>query len=323
MLPLRLIMAGDEQPLIEVTSAVDTSRITIGDRITYTISIDYADSLRIERPGEGINLGQFEIKDYRIHDPLEKNQRINQKFEYVISVFDTGTFIIPPFPVAYFPSALTEEYKIIEASAITIYVESVLAGGDNQLRDIKPPIDIPYDYIFLISVAVAVILILIAVYLGYRLYRKRKESGYLFSPPPPPRPAHEIALESIDRLLAKNLLQAGEIKQFYIEISEILRLYIEGRYYIHALEETSTEIINELRKQDLTESVFNLAREALSLADLVKFAKYKPADQENKQIVEWVRSFVEETMLVYNQATEYPLKKDYQEQTVNEETTSD
>ena len=308
LFPMGFIVAEDEQPLIEVTSAVDTSRITIGDRITYTISIDYADSLRIERPGEGVNLGQFEIKDYQIYDPIEDKNRINQKFEYVISVFDTGTFVIPPFPVAYFHSDSIGDYSIIEASAITIYVESVLGSGDNQLRDIKPPIDIPYDYMFLISAVLAVILIMLAVYMGYRLYRKRKESGYLLSPPPPPRPAHEIALESIGQLLVKNLIESGELKQFYIEISEILRIYIEGRYYIQALEETSTEIINELKNQELRDSVFELAKEALSLADLVKFAKFIPIASVNEEMMKQAKDIVNKTIPEESDKVEEELK---------------
>ena len=144
--------AQENRPLIEVKSVVDTSHITIGDRITYTLSIDHVDTMRVEKPGEGVHLGQFEIKDYKIYDPVRQEGRILEKFEYVISVFDTGTFVIPPFPVAYFPNDSLGDYKLIEASAITIYVESVIQDEERQLRDIKPPIDIPYDYFLLLSV---------------------------------------------------------------------------------------------------------------------------------------------------------------------------
>jgi hypothetical protein len=100
---VQLSAAAIDKPMIEVNSYVDSSLITIGDLITYTISIDYADSLAIEKPGEGVHLGQFEIKDYTIFEPVQKEKRIFQKYEYMISVYDTGRFIIPPFPIAYFP----------------------------------------------------------------------------------------------------------------------------------------------------------------------------------------------------------------------------
>ena len=75
---------ASQKPMIEVNSNVDSSMITIGDQITYTITIDYSDTLSIEKPGEGVNLGQFEIKDYTIFEPVREDNRVFQKYEYVI-----------------------------------------------------------------------------------------------------------------------------------------------------------------------------------------------------------------------------------------------
>ncbi len=296
-----MVNAQEEKPLIEVTSAVDTSRITIGDRITYTITIDHVDTMRVEKPGEGVNLGQFEIKDYKVHDPLRMDGRISQKFEYVISVFDTGAYIIPAFPVAYFPTDSLMDYRLIEASAIAIYVESVIQDEERELRDVKAPIEIPYDYLMLISVLASVILIGVLVYLGYRFYRKRKEDGYLIKPHEPARPAHEVALEALEELIGKNLIGKGEIKLFYSEISEIIRRYIEGRYYVPALEETSREILQELQNQDLTDQTSSTIKAFLELSDLAKFAKYFPSEKENTDVVNWAKDFIELTKVVYEE----------------------
>lgn len=304
--------AQDSRPLIEVNSVVDTSHITIGDRITYTLSIDHVDTMRVEKPGEGVHLGQFEIKDYKIYDPVRQEGRILEKFEYVISVFDTGTFVIPPFPVAYFPTDSLGDYKLIEASAITIYVESVIQDEERQLRDVKPPIDIPYDYFLLFSVISSIILIGALVYLGYRIYLKRKETGYFIKAPEPPRPAHEVALEALEELLKKDLLSDGLIKEFYSDISEIIRRYIEGRYFIPALEETSREILVELNGQDISGEMLLKAKESLELSDLVKFAKYKPSDEENQNVVSWTREFVEGTMVLFTVEEEPGIAEDTQ-----------
>jgi hypothetical protein len=304
--------AQDNRPLIEVNSAVDTSRITIGDRITYTLSIDHADTMRVEKPGEGVHLGQFEIKDYKIYDPVREEGRILEKFEYVISVFDTGTFVIPPFPVAYFPTDSLREYKLMEASAITIYVESVIQDEERQLRDVKPPIDIPYDYYTLFTLIFSILLIGALLYLGYRFYLKRRETGYFIKQPKPPRPAHEVALEALEELLGKNLLSDGMIKAFYSDISEIIRRYIEGRYFIPALEETSREILKELKDQDITEDMLINAKEILELSDLVKFAKYKPSDKEHISVVDWTRKFIEGTMVIFTNQEDSDIADDIQ-----------
>jgi hypothetical protein len=294
-----LIFSQDIRPLIEVTSAVDTSRITIGDRITYTITIDHVDTMRIEKPGEGVNLGQFEIKDYKIYDEVHDQGRILQKYEYVVSVFDTGSFVIPPFPVAYFPTDSIGDYKIITASAIKIYVESVIQDEERQLRDIKPPINIPYNYFLLISIISSVLLVGLLIFLGYRLYRKRKETGYLLKPPEPTEPAHEVALNALSELIEKDLIGQGLVKQFYSEISEIVRCYIEGRYFVRAMEETSTEILLELKGQELSENAYQNVRELLQLSDLVKFAKYLPLDEENETVFLQAKEFIEETKVIF------------------------
>jgi len=84
--------------------------------------------------------------------------------------------------------------------------------------------------------------------------------------------------------MSRNLIEKGEIKLFYSEVSEIIRRYIEGRYYVPALEETSTEILQELKNQDLTGHAASMIKSLLELSDLAKFAKYKPTDSSNNLI---------------------------------------
>lgn len=305
---IQLGYGQDERPLIEVRSSVDTSLITIGDRIKYTVSIDHIEGMRVEQPGAGVNLGQFEIKNYNIQPPYSEDDRVYIKYEYEISVFDTGKFTIPPFPVAYFPTDSTGDYKIIEANPINIYVESVLQGDSKELKDVKPPIYIPFDYVFAISLAVIIISLLVAAFFAYRFYRNKKESGYLFKTPEPKRPAHEIALASLEALLAKDLTGNGEVKQYYIELSEIIRRYIEGRFFIPALEETSFEILTEIRNQELSDELYDLLVEFLELSDMVKFAKQIPGEQEHERSAQIARQFIDETkieMIISDEPKDY------------------
>ena len=89
---MSVCLAQDNRPLIEVNSSVDTSRITIGDRITYTLSIDHVDTMRVEKPGAGVNLGQFEIKDYKKKGGSLKNS--NMLLVYLI----LAHLLFLPFP---------------------------------------------------------------------------------------------------------------------------------------------------------------------------------------------------------------------------------
>jgi hypothetical protein len=293
------IFSQTNQSLIEINSTVDTSRITIGDRIQYEIIIDYSDSLDIEHPGAGINLGQFEIKDYKIYEPEEKESRIIQKYEYTISVFDTGSFTIPQFPIAYFPKDSIQNYKIIEASAINIFVESILGEGEQELKDVKSPIYIPFDYFLLISIISIILLLGLGGFFGYRFYKIRKEKGYLIKQPKPAVPAHEVALGAYKLLEEKNLIEQGLIKQYFTECSEILRKYLEDRYFIIALEETTGEILRDMISQEINKAQLDNLKQILELSDFVKFAKYVPTKDENNTIMQNCIDFVEETKLVF------------------------
>lgn len=294
-------MQAQERPLIEVQALVDTSVITIGDRVLYSIIIDREEDLRIERPGEGLHLGMFEIKDYKFHEPEENDGRIRERFDFRISVYDTGRFVIPPFPVAYFPSDTSQKYLLIEASAIEIFVNSVLSGeGENELKDIKPPLEIPFNYWFWISMAAVALLLAVIVYIGYRLWKKRKEQGYLFSPPPPPVPPHIRAIKELHALFNSDLLEKNQIKEYFIRMSEIVRAYLEGRYEISALEETTMEIIHDVERFIPEEELQGNLLEVLSLSDLVKFAKHQPEEEAIEKSGQLSVDFVERTKPIFD-----------------------
>jgi len=203
------------ESLIRVSAEVDKSVITIGDRIHYTITVSHHRNLHIEQPGPGANLGQFEIKDYNISEKIEEGDLVTQKFEYTISVFDTGKFVIPPFPIAF---------------AIEIYVKSVLTSENAEIKDIKPPLSVPFNYRRWIFIGLATLVIIIGALFTY-YYLKQKKKGVKLFKKEVIRPAHEIALENLDTLEKKmpSMYENGEHKQFFTELSLILRTYLENR----------------------------------------------------------------------------------------------
>lgn len=306
ILPLFIFLplwSYSQNALINVVSMVDTAEIFIGDRVTYSIIVERDKNLRIEKPGEGLNLGMFEIKEYNFSEPLEKDNIITERYDFTISVFDTGKFTIPPFPIAYFPDS-SSQYKIIEASAIDIYVKSLLSGEEApELKDIKPPIDFPFDFMFLYAMIAIVLMIALAAFLGYRAWKAKKEKGYVFIPPPTPRPAHEIALEELQKLFASDILEKKQYKIFYSRLSEILRGYLEGRYFISALEETTWEIIQDLQKHVDEKQNLSL-RNILEESDLVKFAKHLPKDNDIENVKKESEQFIHDTKLVFKEESD-------------------
>ena len=147
--------------------------------------------------------------------------------------------------------------------------------------------------------AIIILLVSVIAYLGYLLWKRRKEKGYLFTPPPPPRPAHEVALESLEELYKSNLLEEKQFKEFFSRLSEIIRAYLEGRYFIIALEETTTEIMNDAKKHVEEINLLDDLKNILELSDLVKFAKYVPKEIEIDEVKDQALNFINATKLVY------------------------
>jgi flagellar basal body-associated protein FliL len=135
-------------------------------------------------------------------------------------------------------------------------------------------------YIFwgiLIILALVIILLLI----WYFVTKHKK--GKVFGPKKITEPAHVIALRELDNLRTEKLWQNGKEKVYYTKLTEIIRVYIEQRFGIYALEMTSDEIVNALNSIILDEkSSVELVKNILFIADLVKFAKGMPLPDENE-----------------------------------------
>jgi hypothetical protein len=125
---------------------------------------------------------------------------------------------------------------------------------------------------------IAFILALIGLVIYLILKKKRK--GYVFKPPVV-QPAHVRAINELDKLKAEKIWQQGREKEFYSKLTDILRHYIYEREGVNAMEMTSGEILNEVRKLQEVDSVYDNLKQILSTSDLVKFAKYKPYPDEN------------------------------------------
>ncbi len=121
------------------------------------------------------------------------------------------------------------------------------------------------------------------------LLRKRRSRAA------PPRPAHEIAWESLRRLVALNLVEQGEVERFFVILAAILREYVERRFGVRAPERTTEEFLREASKHpDLAAHRSELGA-FLQVADRVKFARMAPEEEDIQQAFGRARSFIEAT----------------------------
>ncbi|MFO7890711.1 MAG: BatD family protein [bacterium] len=290
-------VSGQER--ISLSSSVDKSRIKIGDIINYKVKVVHDKNITLKMPGMGANLGGFEIRDYEEFKPRKEDDMIVSQAEYSISTFTTGKFVIPPLEVQYKETSDTA-YKKLATRKIEITVESMKPSEEGDIKDIKAPVELPFLWWEVWGKWTALGLGILAVATAaFFVYRRKKMGKSIFpKKEPPPRPPHEVAFESLDRIKASKLLENGDIKLYYVKISETVRVYFEGRYYIPALERTTPEIMEELNKIRIDAEVYELIKNLFITSDMVKFAKVIPEPDTNVQILQTAYTIVDRTKVL-------------------------
>ncbi|HNW59087.1 MAG TPA: BatD family protein [bacterium] len=305
---ISLLLAGavHAQEQVTIDSKVDRAKILIGDVVRYSLRVSHVADVTVEMPAPGSNLGQFELRDYKVLPAQKAAGRTILGADYLISTFDTGEYEIPALSITYRLKGDTTRH-ILKSEPIKIQVQSLNPSEAGDIRDIKPPLVPPRDWkSILLKVLAALVLAAAAVALWWYLRRRRQGKGILPERQTPPRPAHEIALEALHALVASDWLAAGKHKAWHSELADILRRYIEGRYGIDALEMTSRELLGALDRYGLEESWRLRLQELLTLCDMAKFAKYIPEPAETEGLTASAFAFVEGTKLTWTEPEPQP-----------------
>jgi len=282
---LILIVPGSsfsQQGDVSVESRIDKSQVTVGELVLYEVIVKHSPDIEITMPPPGINLGGFEVRDYKPFDPVKKGDLIERKVEYTIAAYDTGTYVIPPTGILYMTADSVQNSLLTDA--VTIRVESILSGDAEDILDIKGPLELlrSWKTIILLSL-LGLSLALLGVF-GYLYYRKKKRGESLFEwKKEPERPAHEEAFGALNILRETTLLAEGKIKNYYVELSEIVRLYLQKRYFKPVLEMTTTETKAAMAVENVGENALTKVSMLLDECDLVKFAKYLPDENEHEK----------------------------------------
>jgi hypothetical protein len=192
-----------------------------------------------------------------------------------ITSFDSGQVVIPAMTI----KVGNKSYAI---DTIPIEVGYAPLDISKDYRDIKEIVEVPKPwwmaYIPWLLGLVTILAIGVIVY----LLRKPKKA-------PPPKPAvpaltpYEEALQALEELRKQGWAHNGEVKPFYSRLNDILRVFISRKLKMATLEKTNDELISQLRQVAMDKESFNQLVTALQIADFVKFARYKPDEQDNEK----------------------------------------
>jgi hypothetical protein len=285
---------------VSVSARLDSTMGLIGDQLTLHLKVEKSPRAKVIFPRFSDTLtGKIEIvKKSAIDSTPGANGRIILRQDLLITVFDTGNFEIPPQSFAFQDGLLHDTLK---TQPVFMTIHSL--PMDTTLRNIRANMRTPLNAqeIFPYFLGTVGLALLVAALVYFIRKRKTKESGMVADVPS--EPAEVIALRQLQQMKDEKPWIQRPVKMYYINLTDILRHYIERRFQIMALEQTTDEILSDLKKSANTHINLNNLASILKLADLVKFAKLIPGDAENETQVDEAISFVKNTVPVLNELT--------------------
>ena len=281
---------------------LDTSKIRIGEQTKIDLYISYnvankkkleiqwpriSDTLRKEV--EVVNVSKI---DTTIPDKNRPNE-IQQHQSITITSIDSGFWAISPFVFI----VNNDTGKPVETQPLLLEVYTIpVDTAEASIKDIKAPFDEAFDwkeYLPMIYGGLAALIVMtIIIFLIAKFFKKKPA---IIVPPKPQEPPHITALQNLENIRNQKLWQEGKFKEYHTLISDTLRMYIEGRYGIAAMELTSDEIFKVMKSQVIDPASMEKLRQILVLADYVKFAKVVPIDVENELSINSAFDFVNGT----------------------------
>jgi len=274
------ILSASAQPPV-IKAVMDSTNILIGHQtqIHVEVAANKNQPLQIPVISDTLMTGVEVLATSKIDTTDLGNDRVQLKYHYLITSFDSALYLLPPFKAISGTDTVYSESLALNVS--TLQVDTV----SKKFYDIKAVIEPKFmlsDYLPLImGIIWGLGLIALIAFIIYRKIKNKplnpftkKEEPYI--------PPHLRAIQALDSVKVQKLWLIGKVKEYHSDITDILRKYINERFDIPALEMTSGEILDKIKEYNEADASYDTLKQILILADFVKFAKYNPLPDENE-----------------------------------------
>lgn len=282
---------------VDVSAKIDSVHLMIGEQAVLELQVNMPTTNKATFPlfTDTIISGVDIVKSAAIDTVYSKDkQSLTLKKRYTITSFAPKMYLIPPFEI----DVDGVGYKTMPMSLkVETYPDIEQVNPDDYfgMKEIMSPPFVWGDWIgFFCSLIFIIPLGFLVVYLGMRLFDNKPIIRRIKLEVP--RPPHEEAMAEIEQIKSRKSWQTAGPKEYYTELTDVLREYMKKRFKFNALEMTSAEIIDQLTKLDDKKEIEYLQK-LFGTADLVKFAKYKPIqgeyDNDLSKVVEYINNTME------------------------------
>ena len=257
--------------------------ITVGDKVVLNIRAEglTVDSLDKEKLSEA-NFGDFELLDIQ---PAQDGS-----VDFLLSVYKSGKVELLSVEIPY---TYIDQKKFVKTNALPVEVKSVLdpKNPPMDILGIKGIVNFHHGLLWYLSFLIILIILSLIIYFIYKYIKKRNrkptQEEIIQSVSP-----KEYALKQLDELIALNLIEKGNIKEYYDKLSDIIRFYVSRTYCVDGMEKTTTELYSMLKNKITPEQNRELKNYLIN-CDFVKFAKLIPSKEDIKNDFDTAKGFVE------------------------------
>lgn len=279
-----------------VKTTLSKDIILIGDRVDLTISVLVPESCKVTFPALSDSLMKSIelVNKPKLETVKLKDKKNEQIMKLLITSFDSGSYQLPELKIAVTDGGKTDT---ILSKSLTLVVNTIPRDKSvKDIIDIKPPIEEPITFREVAPFAFGGILLAALIFLLIIYLKRRRENrpfSFLQKPIDPP---HVVALRELEKIKQEKLYTSDNHKYYYTRLIDTLRIYIEGRFEVNAMEQTTDEILLGLKQAGFpVDEQYHKLQETLTLADLVKFAKFTPFVSDNENSLKFAFEFIEKT----------------------------
>lgn len=302
LLSIAFQVAAQTQP--KVSSSADTTAIKIGEQINFKITVETDSTSQVVFP-EGQTFSPLEVVEAFMADTLKKEDRVVLQKNYRLTQFDSGVYVLPRQRIAVNEQILFTDLLMIGVA--TVPVDTLT----QKMYDIKPliAVDKPRSRLWSVLVWLLLGILVLGALVYWFVFRKKpltEEEKEALLPP------YDRALLELKRLENSKYLIQDEFKQYYSELTAIVRSYLEEDVHVSALESTTDQLIEKLElmrdagELKLDEETIDQFKKVLKTSDLVKFAKSKP----EMSLAEADRKAVEHIVIKTKEALPEPTEEE-------------
>ncbi len=278
-----------------VQASIDSTMIMIGEQTSVHLEVVTGKDNPVGWPivTDTLTRGIIVLEAGKRDTSITDNNRLLIKQDFLVTSFDSALYVIPPFIVTSGTDTLKSNVMVLK---VVTYTDVDPEKGIYDIKPVMTPDFVLADYYpYIFGIMGGLFLFCVIMYILQK--RKKKEPVFSFMKKEPKLPPHLEAISKLDKIKVEKLWQQGRNKEYFTQITEVLRQYIMRRFQVNAMEMTSEEILSEIYRLHDVHSVYDTLKHVLELADLVKFAKYVPLPNDNEMSILNAYLFVNQTKI--------------------------